>query len=50
MACGGNGTIYSMIAAHLLRSQILGQAHPMAELLSPDRNKSQQFSLLGSTL
>ncbi|WP_240415560.1 NAD(P)/FAD-dependent oxidoreductase [Paenibacillus periandrae] len=34
---GGNSTVYSMIAAEMLRNRILGQEHPMHALLSPER-------------
>lgn len=37
LSCGGNGTVYSMIAAEMLRNRILGLDHPMLALLSPER-------------
>lgn len=34
---GGNGTVYSMIAANLLRCLIRGEEHPIAEIVKLDR-------------
>lgn len=37
LGVGGNGTIYSMMAACMLRDQILGTRNPLEPLLSPGR-------------
>jgi glycine/D-amino acid oxidase-like deaminating enzyme len=34
---GGNGTVYSMIAAHLLRDLIRGDSHPLTDIVKLDR-------------
>ena len=34
---GGNGSVYSMIAAHLLRDLIRGDEHPLTEIVKLDR-------------
>jgi glycine/D-amino acid oxidase-like deaminating enzyme len=38
LACGGNGTVFSLIAAEMLRNRILGLTHPMHALLAPERS------------
>ena len=37
LAYGGNGIVYSVIGANLLRRRILRQPHPLARLLSFER-------------
>lgn len=34
LGCGGNGTVYGMIAAEMLRNQIFGIPHPLTHLLT----------------
>lgn len=34
---GGNGTVYSMLASHLLRDLIIGEEHPLTEIVKLDR-------------
>ncbi|WP_052475994.1 NAD(P)/FAD-dependent oxidoreductase [Cohnella kolymensis] len=36
---GGNGTIYSMLGAHIIRDRLLGVDNPAAALVRPDRLK-----------
>ncbi|BBH21815.1 oxidoreductase [Paenibacillus baekrokdamisoli] len=38
---GGNGTVYSMIASHLLRNLISGKDHPIAPIVRLDRPSLQ---------
>jgi glycine/D-amino acid oxidase-like deaminating enzyme len=40
LGTGGNGTIFSMIAAGLLKDRLMGRDNPLASLLSPKRNLS----------
>jgi glycine/D-amino acid oxidase-like deaminating enzyme len=35
---GGNGMIYSMLGAHLIRDNIIGERHPVADIVRPDRS------------
>jgi glycine/D-amino acid oxidase-like deaminating enzyme len=35
---GGNGTIYSMLGAEIIRDRLNGERHPIADLVKPDRN------------
>jgi len=37
LAYGGNGTVYSMIAANILRDSIIGSQHPIADIVRLDR-------------
>jgi len=37
LGCGGNGTVYGMIAADMLKDHIRGQTHPLTRLLNPRR-------------
>jgi Glycine/D-amino acid oxidases (deaminating) len=39
---GGNGTIYSAIAARLIRDDIMGIKHPIASIVSPARPKHKK--------
>lgn len=34
---GGNGTVYSMIAAHIVRDLIIGDKHPLMDMVKLDR-------------
>ncbi|MFD0674003.1 NAD(P)/FAD-dependent oxidoreductase [Cohnella sp. GCM10027633] len=34
---GGNGTIYSMLGAEIIRDKLLGVSHPVADIVRPDR-------------
>jgi glycine/D-amino acid oxidase-like deaminating enzyme len=34
---GGNGTVYSMIASHIIRDLISGQSHPLADIVGLSR-------------
>ncbi|MFD2114848.1 NAD(P)/FAD-dependent oxidoreductase [Paenibacillus yanchengensis] len=34
---GGNGTVYSMLAAHIIRDFLRGETHPLAEIVALDR-------------
>lgn len=40
---GGNGTVYSMIAAHVLRNLIIGEPHPIADIVRLDRPTLQRI-------
>ncbi|WP_164472788.1 NAD(P)/FAD-dependent oxidoreductase [Cohnella candidum] len=44
LGVGGNGTVYSMIAASMLRDRILGRDNPLTPLLSPSRNQQSGSS------
>ncbi|QJD84358.1 NAD(P)/FAD-dependent oxidoreductase [Cohnella herbarum] len=35
---GGNGTIYSMLGAEIIRDRLLGLDHPVASIVRPDRS------------
>jgi len=37
---GGNGTIYSLLGAEIIRDRILGDEHPIAPIVKPDRKVS----------
>ncbi|WP_256761204.1 FAD-binding oxidoreductase [Cohnella sp. WQ 127256] len=37
LAYGGNGTIYSMLAAEIFRDHLLGKFNPIASIVRPDR-------------
>ncbi|MBP1993996.1 NAD(P)/FAD-dependent oxidoreductase [Paenibacillus eucommiae] len=37
LGCGGNGTVYGMLAAEMLKAQLLGEKHPLSALLTPRR-------------
>ncbi|MGU3471692.1 NAD(P)/FAD-dependent oxidoreductase [Paenibacillus sp. D51F] len=37
MGCGGNGTVYSSLAASMLQAALSGEKHPLAEILNPRR-------------
>lgn len=40
LGCGGNGTVYGLIAAGMLKDHVLGQTHPLARLLNPRRSRA----------
>jgi len=44
MAYGGNGIVFSVIGAAILRAQILRKAHPLKRLFSFERLRSAQAS------
>ncbi|NHN32049.1 NAD(P)/FAD-dependent oxidoreductase [Paenibacillus agricola] len=48
LSCGGNGTVYGMIAAEMLRNRILGLDHPMDALLAPKRQIQNRETVLRS--
>ncbi|CDN42478.1 FAD-binding oxidoreductase [Paenibacillus sp. P22] len=37
MGCGGNGTVYSALAASMLLAALSGEKHPLADMLNPRR-------------
>lgn len=37
---GGNGTIYSMLAAHIIRDRLFGLTNTIADIVKPDRTKA----------
>ncbi|QJC53951.1 FAD-binding oxidoreductase [Paenibacillus albicereus] len=44
LGCGGNGTVYSTLAARMLLASIAGEKHPLASLLDPRRDAASSGS------
>ncbi|GGG14198.1 NAD(P)/FAD-dependent oxidoreductase [Paenibacillus abyssi] len=46
LGCGGNGTVYGMIAAEMLKDYVNGRKHPLTSLLAPGRSAAEQISII----